>query len=242
MIKRYYERNFLSPLFEKIRVLRSGIEHREKQPFTGEKFAGTLPRQERQQRMPDFIVLDTETTGLNPAIHSILQIAGVKWVPETGEKKLLFDFYVYEGENMVIDQDAMRVNRLNLDEIRQKGLSPREAVREIDRALKSEYGENFRPCVIAAQNAGFDKSFAQRMYTLAEKDYEEHFERRVFDVPGVMYWLMLMGDIKTQYPNFNNFLKETEVFLSPALAHTAKADAMALAEGLNNLYRRFKKS
>lgn len=241
-MKRYYEHNFLSPLFEKFRVLRNSIERQEEQDFTTDQKQDKVQRTKGNGIMPNFIVLDTETTGLDPSRHGILQVAGVSWNPETGRKEVLFDILINEGTNFEVDEEAMKVNRINLEQVRLNGYSPSSSVDIIEEAFKKEFGENFKPCVIAAQNAGFDKSFVQRLYKLAGRDFEEHFQRRVLDVPGIMYWLMLMGDIKPQYPNFNNFLNETSVFLSPAMAHTAKADAVALAEGLDNLYRRFKKT
>jgi DNA polymerase III epsilon subunit-like protein len=245
-MKRYLENNFLSPLFEKIRVLRSSIEQQEKQHFTSQKEGDKTPsysleRKKKESMMPNFIVLDTETTGLDSYTHSLLDIPGVSWNPLTGEKKVLFSFFVNEDiKDMIVDPEAMKVNRIDLDEVQYKGLLPKQSVQEIEKSLQEHYGKDFTPPVIIAQNAHFDLGFTKRLYKLAGMNIEKHFQRRVLDVPGVLYWLMLTGKMDTQYPNFNNLLKETDVHLSPNLAHTAKADAVALAEAIDRLYKKFR--
>ena len=90
------------------------------------------------KRNQTYLVVDTETGGLDPKKHSILSIAGVVWQPRKNIEPL-FDFYICEDE-IKTTKRAMEVNKINLDTVEEEGYGCYEAVREIKKALNKRFG------------------------------------------------------------------------------------------------------
>ena len=81
----------------------------------------------------NFLVVDTETGGLSCDEHSILSFAGVAWSVD-GEPVKCFDLYIKEDDIKYIPK-ALEINKIKLDELKQVGVSPKEAVLKVREGL-----------------------------------------------------------------------------------------------------------
>ena len=186
-----------------------------------------------------YVVLDTETGGLNPGIHSLLEISAFLWRPFK-EIKPLFDTYVKESEIRTIPK-ALEINHIKLNEVREKGLSPREAVILIKKALNKELGENRKPVKIVAHNSSFDYGFLSRLYNLAGLPIHDDFYSRTIDSASILEFILLTGQAKGQRASADVLFEAGEVKLSEGQRHRAYYDAFGTAIALESLINKFKK-
>ena len=116
------------------------------------------------------IFVDTETSGLNPLEHTVLEIALVLWDLKSGE---VIDSY----ESVVaIDRvqfrkaqpKALECNGFTFDELRTKG-KPMETVKGDILAFFLRNGINRTNSKFIAQNCSFDKSFFTHILTEDEQ-------------------------------------------------------------------------
>jgi DNA polymerase-3 subunit epsilon len=119
------------------------------------------------------VVVDTETGGLNPESHSILSVAALILDGD----KIVDEYYtlINEGECVVAEGSALKVNGLTMERVRSEGVSPEVAVKGINDLLTKHA---LRGATLVAHNAAFDVGFMKRLYRLAGQDYEKRFAYR----------------------------------------------------------------
>ena len=99
-----------------------------------------------------YVVFDTETSGLSPQQgHEILQIGAVKYNTRTGEAIDKRSIYIKPSPNCVIEPAALRVNGIDIEKLKQTGLSKVEAI--------NSFIEFIGTCPLFAYNAPFDMRF-----------------------------------------------------------------------------------
>ena len=180
-----------------------------------------------------FLVVDTETGGLNCKKNSILSIAGVIWEPR-GEISKLFDFYIKEPE-LNVEERALKVNKIDLKTIEDEGLTPIEAVRTIKSALNARFGPHRRPIQLVGHNVAFDLGFIERLYRLAEQDMYLDFRNRALDSCSILQFLMISGKIKGFRASADVLFESAGVKIAEKDRHTAFGDAFATAKSLDIL-------
>ena len=186
-----------------------------------------------------YVVLDTETGGLNPDIHSILEISGFLWRPFK-EIKPLFDTYIKEDEIITIPK-ALSINKINLNDVREKGLSPRETVILIKKALSKEIGQDRKPVKIVAHNSSFDYGFLERLYNLAGLSIHDDFYSRTIDSASILEFILLTGQAKGYRASADVLFEAADIKLTDSQRHTAYYDAFGTATALEALINKFKK-
>lgn len=179
------------------------------------------------------LVLDTETGGLSPREHSLLTIAGVAWTPTT-QPRPLFSLMIRE-EPMVVQNEAMEVNRIDLRVIEEQGLTPMEAVDAIRYALDQQFGANREPVTLAGHNVGFDVGFLQRLYRLGKGDYYQDFARRTLDTATIFAFFMASGLVPSGKANGDRMFASMGIPLDQQHRHTALGDAWATALSLSRM-------
>ncbi len=185
--------------------------------------------------MTKLLVIDTETGGLDPLTHSILSVGAIIW--EDGELKDAFEVYVLE-QRLHVDSKAMEVNRIDLPWLRQHGVSPIDAVKQ----LMGFVEKNFKECresrakiAIVGHNVNFDVGFLKRLFSLAGQDYEELFSHRVLDTAGIMRFLSLAGKISIASASSSAAFDYFHINIKSSERHTALADARATGQLLTKL-------
>lgn len=184
-----------------------------------------------------FLVVDTETGGLDCENHSILSIAGVSWTPN-GDVTPVFNLYVKENEINCIDK-ALKVNKIDLNEVKSKGFDPKMAVARIRGHLDAHFGPDRRPIQLVAHNAPFDLGFIRRLYRLAGEEYKEDFRGRALDTCSVLQFLMISGKIQGFRASADTLFKAADVEIAEEDRHTAIGDALATAKSLEVLINKY---
>lgn len=151
----------------------------------------------------NFIAVDTETTGLDPALCGIVEIGWT--VVEYGKIVSSTSMLVLPGNPVALvdDNDMCRENfarstvesNLAVDEAL-------DAIRRAAEALRTRTGE--RP-MLAFHNAPFDISFivADRVYSPTGirwmlQESEGPFSRRIIDTQAMVQPLVLSGELRSQ--------------------------------------------
>ena len=99
-----------------------------------------------------YVVFDTETSGLSPQQgHEILQIGAVKYNTRTGETIDTRSIYIKPSPHCVIEPAALRVNGIDIEKLKQTGVSKSEAI--------NTFIEFIGTCPLFAYNAPFDMRF-----------------------------------------------------------------------------------
>ena len=180
-----------------------------------------------------YLVVDTETGGLDPKKHSILSIAGVVWQPRKNIEPL-FDFYICEDE-IKTTKRAMEVNKINLETVEKEGYGCYEAVREIKKALNKRFGHDRKPLTLVGHNIAFDVGFMKRLYNKAGQDYYSDFRDRSLDTATILEFFMISGRINGYRASADVLFKATNTIIEEKDRHTAKGDAIATAKAIDTL-------
>ena len=184
-----------------------------------------------------FLVIDTETGGLSCEKNSILSIAGVVWQPR-GEINKLFDIYIKEPV-MNVEEKALKINKIDLEHVYEHGLTPREAVVHIKKALDARFGQNRKPIQLVGHNVSFDLGFIKRLYRLAGLDYYSDFRGRALDTCSILQFLMISGKVKGFRASADVLFESAGVKIAENDRHTAIGDALATAQSLDILLDKF---
>ncbi len=159
------------------------------------------------------IVLDTETTGLDPRQgHRLIEIACVEIVDliPTGQH-----FHAYIHPERDIDPDAQRVHGISLASLEGK---PKFA----DEAVAARFLEFIADAPLVAHNAGFDRGFVNHELALAGRP-----------ILAEARWIDTLSLAQKRYPGMYNSLdalcKRFKVSLAEREKHGALVDAKLLA-------------
>ena len=99
-----------------------------------------------------YVVFDTETSGLSPQQgHEILQIGAVKYNTRTGETIDTRSIYIKPSPNCVIEPSALRVNGIDIENLKQTGVSKSQAI--------NTFIDFIGTCPLFVYNAPFDMRF-----------------------------------------------------------------------------------
>ena len=142
-----------------------------------------------------YLVIDTETGGLDPEKNSILSIAGVLWEPgKTIEP--VFDMYVKE-HFIDVEPAALKVNKIDMNKIYHAD-EPYIVVKKIQNALDERLGKDRKPIQLVGHNVAFDIAFAKRLWRYAglEESFKKDFRDRALDTCSILEFLMLSGKVK----------------------------------------------
>jgi DNA polymerase III epsilon subunit-like protein len=181
------------------------------------------------------LVIDTETSGTDPGIHSILSFAGIVWEDGTAVDSLAL--MICESPNIVTDPKALEINGIDLADIRARGVTPGMAVDSINAFCK----EYFAKCdqgervVVVGHNVGFDVSFLRRLYALARADYDAVFSHRTLDTASIVRFLNLAGVLGLQEAGSTAVFQHFGISPDPGSRHSAIGDARATMLLLNHL-------
>lgn len=106
--------------------------------------------------MVNLVFLDTETTGRYPQRHGVLEI-GMVVTDETGESLLRSHEILVLPEHKEIDEYAMRVNQINLDEHTKLAVSRKEAAEQCTQILRGLESQS----ILIGHKLSFDLGFLQ---------------------------------------------------------------------------------
>lgn len=169
----------------------------------------------------NYLVVDTETGGLDPQKHSLLQIAAV-WLRD-GRIGSAIGINIAH-DDYVVTQEALKVNNINLAE--HTGRTPEGALETFIDFIQPDYSEKI---ILAGNNVHFDADFMK--VWMGEK-FHHLFSHRYLDLTSLIY-----ADAETSpWPggcgyNLEGALKRFNIVNTAP--HTALGDAMATAKALS---------
>lgn len=184
--------------------------------------------------MRKLLVIDTETGGLDPTMHSILSVGAVVW--DGGRLVDSFEAFIVEPE-LVVDSRALDVNRIDLDWHRAHGLSPVDAIKALQFFLERHFGDprTSGKIPLAGHNVSFDVGFLKRLYRLGNVNFEEVFSHRVLDTAGIIRFLVLARKLDLPEGSSTEAFKYFDIEIEAGKRHTALGDARATAILLSKL-------
>jgi len=185
------------------------------------------------------LVLDTETGGLNPKEHSLLTVAGIAWTPDR-QPAPLFSFYVREHQ-VNVTQEAMKINRVDLQKVEEEGLSPKEAVEAIRYALDHHYGPSREKVMLCGHNVDFDKQFLRRLYREAGEVFQDDFSNKTLDTVAIFQFFMAAGLVPPGKASGDRMFASMGIPVPDAHRHTALGDAWATALSLSRMAQSVKR-
>lgn len=186
--------------------------------------------------MTRLLVIDTETGGTNPFVHSILSLAAVVW--EDGEVRDVLELLVDEGDELTVDDEAMQINKIDLNVIHREGWPPTEAVARLEKFLDAHFRSlSVVPSKVhvVGHNVGFDVAFMKRLYTHAGADYDATFSHRVLDTASVIAFLSLADKLPLRGAGSSAAFEYFKILVPEGSRHTAGGDAVATALLLTRL-------
>ena len=185
--------------------------------------------------MPDVLFIDTETGGLNPDIHPLLEVG---WALVEGEAVTRQGAFYLKGEHGAATPEALAKNGLDLEVVNVRGLEPRHAWK----TLLAEVSHLSRPPRFGGYNTPFDRSFLLKLELRALEDDPSHPDltapaRADVDLRPVVSFLKGLGLIRMK----DGTLSEAYQAVTGEQhvgAHRALADALATARMYLELKKR----
>lgn len=178
------------------------------------------------------LYFDTETTGLNPEKHAMIQIAGILEID--GKEEARFDFTLRPFENDLIDDKALEVHGRTRDEIMTYP-SPGDVYKDIV-SFFSRYIDKYDPkdkFYPAGYNVRFDLDFLSSFFRKNGDVYFGSFcNWKAIDALPIMHFFDAMG-----YVHYENYKLETvcEKLGINIQAHDALSDIRATRELIKKL-------
>lgn len=187
--------------------------------------------------MAKLLILDTETGGIDPGMHSILSVGAVVW----DDGRLGAEFEVLIAEDSIhVTERAMEINGIDLSAHRSSGLCPASAMALFVAFLREHFQNELAmgaKIALAGHNIGFDIGFLKRLCHHARVDFDTFFSHRSLDTAAVIRFLSLAGVLPLASAGSDEAFAYFGVPFTAGSRHTAVGDARATAHLLNNLIR-----
>ncbi len=183
-----------------------------------------------------FLFFDTETTGLDPLNSELLTADFLLFdydFNKIAEHSVMISKSSYMMEN---NSKALSVNKINLDELKIKGLPPDLCRKSFEDFLSSNKKEGV-DTVLVAHNIEFDLGFIHR-YLFSENDFLRFSIKRKLDTLTISRFLYIAGVISPKGFSlsklFEYFLDnetgmpETDIKDMTSKLHSSKTDCYSL--------------
>jgi len=178
--------------------------------------------------MKKILWMDTETTGLDPTLHSIIEIAGI--IDIDGTPKQYFDLFVSPHPDFEIDEKACAIHGNTIDEMHEFPKIP--IVHKQLLAIFGEFVDKFNKLdkfIIAGQNIKFDLDMLSHFFMRQGDSYLGSwidFKKRI-ELYDITKALQSLGFIESDSLSLGPICKEFGVKLK---AHNAASDIAATRE------------
>lgn len=184
-----------------------------------------------------YLVVDTETGGVDPEKYSLLQVAAVVWDTATGQIETVLDEYIKDDYECHVE--AFNVHGITREQA-ETGITTYWLVNAFEKIWADHFDEGGESKIpLAGHNIAFDVAFLRKAYRCADTRYESWFRRRTLDTASVLMFLMASGRIEDATPNFETLLKAAGLGEDSREKHSAVEDARLTAEALDRLTRRW---
>ncbi len=173
-----------------------------------------------------YLILDTETGGLDPGSHSLLSLGLVvgdaSGVQDSAEILIKHEPYVLTG-------GGMKVNRIDLVKHHEAALAPAAALGALDEFIQRHFPSGARVTLVG-HNIGFDQAFLSQFLVTMGRDPEARFHHRVVDTHSIASALRDAGRLNIQRLSSDALFEHFGIHVPEAKRHTALGDALATFE------------
>lgn len=187
---------------------------------------------EMELRERGWIVIDTETTGLDSEKNQILEVAIL--VVKKLEVVDCLSVKIKHKE-YTVSTKALEVNKINLIDHEKTAYTEKEAVERILcflRQYKEEQG-----MIAVGQNVQFDIKFMESMFLrhYKIKDWREVVSYRTFDLMGLALVRNIEDKVKLEKLDLDSITKAVDMEIIDSERHTAMGDAEITYEAIIKL-------
>ncbi|CUV65212.1 putative enzyme, similar to DNA-directed DNA polymerase PolC and exonuclease RNase T [Sulfurovum sp. enrichment culture clone C5] len=167
--------------------------------------------------------IDTETTGLSPEKHGIVQLACliVEDHKIIDEIDILLDPFSYK-ENCACDDKALEINGRTIEEIEHFPNADDQLEKFLD--FLSPYTQEANTLQIAGYNVDFDIKFIKDWFKLSDTTFGDYFNHETLDVLSLVRHAEYFRAIKLERHRLINVCEHYNIFLD---AHNALNDIKA---------------
>lgn len=166
---------------------------------------------------PDFVVFDLETTGLDPAMHEILEIGAVRVGANLKNVRAELSMKVRPEHPEIADPEGMKVNGYSA-EAWKDAVACSEAVGQFVRFADGG--------MLAGFNVAFDWAFLSRALDLSSRPEPWPFDYHIFDVFSVAYHHATTSGVAMTKWTLSAFCEQYGIPVPPK-PHRALNDAKA---------------
>lgn len=182
------------------------------------------------------IILDVETGGLDPNIHSLLTVGLV--CMEDGKVLDSLELKI-KNVNYIVTAEAMKINKLDLLNIHETGCWAEEAVSRIDEFMIKHKGD--KQAVLIGHNINFDISFLKKLYAQAYKNYSANISHRSLDTASIIRFLTMSDAWDGKELNsLDDVVNYFEIQIEDR--HTALGDAIVTGRVLHKMIEKKKEA
>lgn len=177
-------------------------------------------------------VADTETTGLDPKIHDVVEISMCRVFLDSDREEEQRTWHLKPLNPDKIDDEALEINKLKREDLcgltpagREKYREPIEVVAEIERWIMEDDMSSFDR-VLLGQNIIFDKDMLESLWKKLDCFNTFPFEiknnNRLIDTKQLAILIDLCTGTRRQFYNLANLVKDFGV--KKGKAHIASED------------------
>lgn len=171
----------------------------------------------------NLVVVDIETSGVNPFLHDVLAIGFVPINPTRPSTA----FYI-RHDDIRWTEWARKGFEKYASEWDQKSVSPIQACDQIEKYLKQNFPDG--PATPVGHNVGFDLAFLRKLAFLGGREQLANLSHRAVDTHTLLYLLHLAGRIPLGALNSDGAFQHFGIGVPEAVRHTALGDALATRE------------
>lgn len=174
--------------------------------------------------MTELVIIDTETTGINPALHDVWEVA---FVP-LDDKKPTFQSCIELPENNVFGDEAKKLFNKSVMRWRNN----QNQISDVYQSIEAYLVDNFSSEVtLIGWNVGFDAQMLKRLAFLAGSEKQgsmyANLSYRTIDLHSMLWTLQDVNIVPSTVLSSSAAFKHFGVEPSDKERHTALGDAIA---------------
>jgi DNA polymerase III subunit epsilon len=170
-----------------------------------------------------YLVLDTETGGLDANQHSLLSIGLV--VSEAHQIVDQLEILI-RHEPYIVSGGGMKVNRIDLASHHETAQEPEQAIQTLETFCTRHFGD--ASITLIGHNIAFDRAFLGTFLERQGRNLEPRFHHRTIDTHAIAAALIQAGKLpKTLRPSSDGLFTHFGILVPPEKRHTALGDAIA---------------
>lgn len=177
-----------------------------------------------------YVILDFETTGLDPSVHSPIQIGLL--IVEDGHILHSYERNI-RNDNPVVSEYAMQVNNLTINP--PDALDHRAIQVQVRELIRRYFDE---PVLLVGHNVPFDTSFLRVLFEGSTTPFHELFSHRSIDTSVLYQFHHRLGNLP-KGGSLHQVAESLGIEVDQSVRHTAIGDCHLTLAVLNAFARRF---